>query len=184
MIKDVAGNIETTETEADGSTSTTKTYTDGRTTVNEVRSNGVTIDIENDGRNKTTIARDAEGYVLEMKQYKNEDPEITLVDSLGEAVEAETAKTVIRRMDLNIKVEDIDNLKLPPPPPEENITEDTTAEDTAANTENTVNDNNTADTGNTDANNNTADTGSTASDNNTADTGNTVNDNTAPNTAE
>ena len=184
VIKDVAGNIETTETEADGSTSATKTYTDGRTTVNEVRSNGVTIDIENDGRNKTTIARDAEGYVLEMKQYKNEDPEITLVDSLGEAVEAETAKTVIRRMDLNIKVEDIDNLKLPPPPPEENITEDTTAEDTAANTENTVNDNNTADTGNTDANNNTADTGSTASDNNTADTGNTVNDNTAPNTAE
>ncbi|MEI0531024.1 tetratricopeptide repeat protein [Brachyspira pilosicoli] len=112
VVKDVYGNTETTTTEPDGSTSTTKTTTDGKTTINEVRANGVTIDIENDGRNKTTIAKDAEGYVLEMKQYRNEDPEITLVDALGETVDIETAKKVIRNMDLNIKAEDIDNLKV------------------------------------------------------------------------
>ncbi|MEI0611394.1 tetratricopeptide repeat protein [Brachyspira pilosicoli] len=112
VIKDVYGNTETTSTESDGSTSTTKTTTDGKTTINEVRANGVTIDIENDGRNKTTIAKDAEGYVLEMKQYRNEDPEITLFDALGETVDIETARRIIRNMDLNIKAEDIDNLKV------------------------------------------------------------------------
>lgn len=131
VIRDTAGNTETTAEEADGSISITKTYTDGRSSVNEVRADGVTITIENDGRNKTTLAKDSEGYVLEMKQYRNENPEITLTDSLGEAVEAETAKTVIRRMDINIKVEDINNLKLPPEPiPEEKEnTENISADD-------------------------------------------------------
>ncbi|OEJ15393.1 hypothetical protein BFL38_13965 [Brachyspira hampsonii] len=185
VIKDTLGNTETTTTEADGSTSTTKIYTDGRTTVNDIRADGVTIDIENDGRNKTTVARDAEGYVLEMKQYRNEDPEITLLDYLGEPVEAEIAKTVIRRMDLNIRVEDIDNLKLPPPPPEPEPAEDTTVtDDTAA--ENTANDTAADDTGNTasdtveddTAAGDTANTDNTSA-NDTAGTDNTANtDNT------
>ena len=176
VVKDTVGNTETTETEADGSTSTTKTYTDGRTTVNEVRSDGVTIDIENDGRNKTTVARDAEGYVLEMKQYRNEDPEITLLDSLGEPVEAEIAKTVIRRMDLNIRVEDIDNLKLPPPPPEPEPIEDTTVTD-----DTTVNDDTTTadDTAVTDDTTTTGDeTGDTVTDGTTATDDTTVTDDT------
>ncbi|MBW5396627.1 tol-pal system YbgF family protein [Brachyspira pilosicoli] len=143
VIKDVYGNTETTSTEADGSTSTTKTTTDGKTTINEVRANGVTIDIENDGRNKTTIAKDTEGYVLEMKQYRNEDPEITLVDALGETVDIETARNVIRNMDLNIKAEDIDNLKVLQ---EENEAENVATEENAnidgnaaeQNTENTI----------------------------------------------
>ncbi|MCZ9920250.1 tetratricopeptide repeat protein [Brachyspira hyodysenteriae] len=175
VVKDIQGNTETTTTEADGSTSTTKTYTDGRSTVNEVRADGVSIDIENDGRNKTTVARDAEGYVLEMKQYRNEDPEITLVDSLGEPVEAEIAKTVIRRMDLNIRVEDIDNLKLPPEPePVEDttITDDTTTDDTTV-TEDTTAADDTAVTDDTTA-------GDTVTDDTAADTtGDTVTDNTA-----
>ncbi|MBW5410356.1 tetratricopeptide repeat protein [Brachyspira hampsonii] len=175
VIKDTVGNTETTTTEADGSTSTTKTYTDGRTTVNEIRADGVTIDIDNDGRNKTTVARDAEGYVLEMKQYRNEDPEITLLDYLGEPVEAEIAKTVIRRTDLNIRVEDIDNLKLPPPPPEPEPAENTTVtDDTAA--EGTANDTVTDDTGNTASDTVEDDTaaGDTANTDNTAGTDNTV----------
>lgn len=129
VVKDVYGNTETTTTEADGSTSTTKTTTDGKTTINEVRANGVTIDIENDGRNKTTIAKDAEGYVLEMKQYRNEDPEITLVDALGEAVDIDTARKIIRNMDLNIKAEDIDNLKVAQEEVENVATEDNTVTD-------------------------------------------------------
>ncbi|MEI0581300.1 tetratricopeptide repeat protein [Brachyspira pilosicoli] len=129
VVKDVYGNTETTTTEPDGSTSTTKTTTDGKTTINEVRANGVTIDIENDGRNKTTIAKDAEGYVLEMKQYRNEDPEITLVDALGEAVDIETARKIIRNMDLNIKAEDIDNLKVVQEEVENVATEDNTVTD-------------------------------------------------------
>ncbi|WP_295295289.1 tol-pal system YbgF family protein [uncultured Brachyspira sp.] len=160
VVKDVYGNTETTITEADGSTSTTKTTTDGKTTINEVRANGVTIDIENDGRNKTTIAKDAEGYVLEMKQYKNEDPAITLLNSLGEAVDIETARNVIRNMDLNIKAEDIDNLKVVQEETEvaeenvaaeENAVENTTEQ----NTENTVEETTTQETGaaqNTEAN--------------------------------
>ena len=143
-MKDVYGNTETTTTEADGSTSTTKTTTDGKTTINEVRANGVTIDIENDGRNKTTIAKDAEGYVLEMKQYRNEDPEITLVDALGETVDIETARNVIRNMDLNIKAEDIDNLKVAQEEVENVATEDNTAVDENAaeqNIENTAEEN-------------------------------------------
>ena len=150
VIKDIYGNTETTSTEPDGSTSTTKTTTDGKTTINEVRANGVTIDIENDGRNKTTIAKDAEGYVLEMKQYRNEDPTITLVDALGEAVDIETARTIIRNMDLNIKAEDIDNLKVIQEETEaveenvateENTTADENAEEniTEQNTQNTEN---------------------------------------------
>ncbi|TVL38319.1 hypothetical protein A9X84_04980 [Brachyspira hyodysenteriae] len=188
VVKDIQGNTETTTTEADGSTSTTKTYTDGRSTVNEVRADGVSIDIENDGRNKTTVARDAEGYVLEMKQYRNEDPEITLVDSLGEPVEAEIAKTVIRRMDLNIRVEDIDNLKLPPEPePVEDttITDDTTTDDTTV-TEDTTAADDTAVTDDTTAGDTVTDdtapdtTGDTATDSTGTDT--TAND-TADNTA-
>ncbi|WP_157150428.1 tol-pal system YbgF family protein [Brachyspira sp. SAP_772] len=146
VVKDIYGNTETTTTEADGSTSTTKTTTDGKTTINEVRANGVTIDIENDGRNKTTIAKDAEGYVLEMKQYRNEDPEIILVDALGEAVDIETARTIIRNMDLNIKAEDIDNLKVVQEEVENVATEDNTTVDeneeeniTEQNTQNTEN---------------------------------------------
>ena len=138
VTRDVAGNTETTVTEADGSTSTTKTYIDGRSTVNEVRINGVTIDINNDGRNKTTIAKDAEGYVVEIKQYKNEDPEITLLDPLGETVDAETAKTVIRRMDLSITVEDIDNLKKETSADSTAETEETATTDTTTETEETV----------------------------------------------
>ena len=135
VTRDVAGNTETTVTEADGSTSTTKTYIDGRSTVNEVRINGVTIDINNDGRNKTTIAKDAEGYVVEIKQYKNEDPEITLLDPLGETVNAETAKTVIRRMDLSITVDDIDNLKKETAAA---VTDETTSADNTAVTDETA----------------------------------------------
>ncbi|MEI0561369.1 tetratricopeptide repeat protein [Brachyspira pilosicoli] len=174
VIKDVYGNTETTSTEADGSTSTTKTTTDGKTTINEVRANGVTIDIENDGRNKTTIAKDAEGYVLEMKQYRNEDPEITLVDALGEAVDIETAKKIIRNMDLNIKAEDIDNLKVVQEEVEsvaaeenttvdenavENTTEQTTQntveETTAQNTEANTAENNNAENADNNIENNT-----------------------------
>ena len=114
LTKDALGNTESISTESDGSTSTTKTYIDGRSSINEVRANGVTVDIENDGKNKITIARDSQGYLLEMKQYRNEEPEITLFDSLGDTVEREVAKTVIREMDLNIRVEDINNLKLTP----------------------------------------------------------------------
>ncbi|WP_300370129.1 tol-pal system YbgF family protein [Brachyspira sp.] len=164
VIRDTAGNTETTTTEADGSTSTTKTYIDGRSSVNEVRANGVTITIENDGRNKTTIAKDSEGYVLEMKQYRSEDPEITLVDSLGESVEAETAKTVIRRMDINIRVEDIDNLKLPPPPPEPTVEEKTTTDETTVTEDNTADNTASATEDNTVTENNNG----TATDNTTA----------------
>ena len=182
VTKDVAGNTETTTTEADGSTSTSKTYIDGRSTVNEVRANGVTIDINNDGRNKTTIARDAEGYVLEMKQYRNEDPEITLLDSLGEQVDAETAKTVIRRMDLNINVEDIDNIKSSSNPEESTAASDTTAtDDTAAASDTTATDD-TAVTGDTTATDDTAVTGDTTATDDTAVTGDTTaTDNTAAN---
>ena len=45
-----------------------------------------------------------------MKQYRNEDAEITLFNSLGDRVDLETAKIVIRRMDLSIRAEDIKNL--------------------------------------------------------------------------
>ncbi|MBW5390155.1 tetratricopeptide repeat protein [Brachyspira hampsonii] len=188
VIKDTLGNTETTTTEADGSTSTTKTYTDGRTTVNDIRADGVTIDIVNDGRNKTTVARDAEGYVLEMKQYRNEDPEITLLDYLGEPVEAEIAKTVIRRMDLNIRVEDIDNLKLPPPPPEPEPAEDTTVTDNTA-AEDTANDTVTDDTGNMASDTVTDDTaaGDTANTDNTANdaaVGDTANTDNTENTSD
>ena len=139
VIKDIYGNTETTTTEADGSTSTTKTTTDGKTTINEVRANGVTIDIENDGRNKTTIAKDAEGYVLEMKQYRNEAPTITLVDALGEAVDIDTARRIIRNMDLNIKAEDIDNLKVTQEEVENVATEDNTdADENIQNTQNSI----------------------------------------------
>lgn len=139
VVKDVYGNTETTNTEADGSTSTTKTTTDGKTTINEVRANGVTIDIENDGRNKTTIAKDAEGYVLEMKQYRNEAPTITLVDALGEAVDIDTARRIIRNMDLNIKAEDIDNLKVTQEEVENVATEDNTdADENIQNTQNSI----------------------------------------------
>ena len=183
VTKDVAGNTETTTTEADGSTSTSKTYIDGRSTVNEVRANGVTIDINNDGRNKTTIARDAEGYVLEMKQYRNEDPEITLLDSLGEQVDAETAKTVIRRMDLNINVEDIDNIKSSSNPEESTtVTGDTTATDDTAVTGDTTATDDTAVTGDTTATDDTAVTGDTTATDDTAVTGDTTaTDNTAAN---
>ena len=173
VIRDVAGNTETTTTEADGSTSTSKTYVDGRSTVNEVRADGVTIDIENDGRNKTTVARDAEGYVLEMKQYKNEDPEITLLDALGEAVEIEVARTVIRRMDLNIKAEDIDNLKVPPPPVTEEPT-DTTVTDGTATDETTAEDGTTTTTDDTA----TTDGTTTTTDDATATDGTTTTDET------
>ena len=181
VIKDAAGNTETTSTEADGSTSTTKTYVDGRSSVNEVRSDGVTIDIENDGRNKTTVARDAEGYVLEMKQYKNEDPEITLLDSLGEPVEAEVAKTVIRRMDLNIKVEDIDNLKLPPPPEPIEPIENTSDGTTSASDSTTTSDETAASDGTT-ASDETAATDGTSGDTSASD--NTANNNTTGNTVQ
>ncbi|WP_028330840.1 tetratricopeptide repeat protein [Brachyspira alvinipulli] len=175
VTRDVAGNTETTVTEADGSTSTTKTYVDGRSTVNEVRINGVTIDINNDGRNKTTIAKDAEGYIVEIKQYKNEDPEITLVDSLGEAVDAETAKTVIRRMDLSITVEDIDNLKK-----ETENTDNTAVTEETATTENTETTEETATTENTETTEETAPADNTET---TIHTDNTVGTETTDTTA-
>lgn len=133
--KDALGNTETTATEPDGSMYNSKNYTDGRSLIHEVRADGVIIDIEDDGKNKTTIAKDGEGYILEMKQYKNEESEITLIDALGEAVDIETAKTVIRRMDLNIKAEDIDNIKLPSIQSEPIETENNTAETEENNTD-------------------------------------------------
>lgn len=110
VTKDILGNTETINIYADGGTSTAQNYVDGRTIINEKRADGTTIDIENDGKNKILKAVDFEGYTLEMKQYRNEDAEITLFNSLGDRVDLETAKIVIRRMDLSIKAEDIKNL--------------------------------------------------------------------------
>ena len=45
-----------------------------------------------------------------MKQYVNGDKEITLFDSAGNRVDLKTARMVIRRMDLSIKAEDVNNL--------------------------------------------------------------------------
>ena len=90
VTKDILGNTETINIYADGGTSTTQNYIDGK--------------------NKILKAVDFEGYTLEMKQYRNEDAEITLLNSLGDRVDLETAKIVIRRMDLSIRAEDIKNL--------------------------------------------------------------------------
>lgn len=57
-------------------------------------------------------AVDSEGYILEMRRFENEEAEITLFDSFGNQVDLETAKIAIKRMNLNIKAEDIDNLIL------------------------------------------------------------------------
>ena len=110
VTKDVQGNTETVNVYADGGTSTTQNYIDGRTIISESRADGTTIDIENDGKNKILKAIDSEGYILEMRQYRNEDAEITLFNSYGDKVDFETAKIVIRRMDLSVRAEDIKNL--------------------------------------------------------------------------
>ena len=87
-----------------------KNYINGKSVINETKSDGTIIDIENDGKNKTLRAVDFEGYIIEMKQYANGDKEITLFDSAGNRVDLKTARMVIRRMDLSIKAEDVNNL--------------------------------------------------------------------------
>ena len=110
ITKDVMGNTEAVNIYSGGGYSVHKNYIDGKSVINETRSDGTIIDIENDGKNKTLRAVDFEGYIIEMKQYVNGDREITLFDSAGNRVGLETAKMVIRRMDLSIKAEEVNNL--------------------------------------------------------------------------
>ncbi len=112
ITKDISGNTETVNIYSSGGYSVHKNYIDGKSVVNETKPDGTIVDMENDGRSKTLRAVDFEGYILEMKQYRNGDSEITLFDSFGNRVNLETAKTVIRRMDLSIKAEEVNNLIL------------------------------------------------------------------------
>ena len=67
-----------------------------------------------------------------------------MLNSLGEAVDIETARNVIRNMDLNIKAEDIDNLKVAQEEVENVAAEDNTVTDENAaeqNIENTAEEN-------------------------------------------
>ena len=110
ITKDVMGNTEAVNIFSGGGYSVHKNYINGKSVINETRSDGTIIDIENDGKNKTLRAVDFEGYIIEMKQYVNGDSEIALFDSAGNKVDLKTAKMVIRRMDLSIKAEDVNNL--------------------------------------------------------------------------
>ena len=110
ITKDIYGNTEAVNIFSGGGYSVHKNYIDGKSVINETKSDGTIIDIENDGKNKTLRAVDFEGYIIEMKQYVNGDSEITLHDSAGNRVDLKTAKMVIRRMDLSIKAEDVNNL--------------------------------------------------------------------------
>ncbi|WP_432633351.1 tetratricopeptide repeat protein [Brachyspira sp.] len=110
ITKDIYGNTEAVNIFSGGGYSVHKNYIDGKSVINETKSDGTIIDIENDGKNKTLRAVDFEGYIIEMKQYVNGDSEIALHDSAGNRVDLKTAKMVIRRMDLSIKAEDVNNL--------------------------------------------------------------------------
>ena len=110
ITKDVMGNTEAVNIFSGGGYSVHKNYINGKSVINETKSDGTIIDIENDGKNKTLRAVDFEGYIIEMKQYVNGDSEIALFDSAGNRVDLKTAKMVIRRMDLSIKAEDVNNL--------------------------------------------------------------------------
>ena len=110
ITKDVMGNTEAVNIFSGGGYSVHKNYINGKSVINETKSDGTIIDIENDGKNKTLRAVDFEGYIIEMKQYVNGDSEIALFDSAGNKVDLKTAKMVIRRMDLSIKAEDVNNL--------------------------------------------------------------------------
>ncbi|TKZ30120.1 tetratricopeptide repeat protein, partial [Brachyspira catarrhinii] len=110
ITKDVMGNTEAVNIFSGGGYSVHKNYINGKSVINETRADGTIIDIENDGKNKTLRAVDFEGYIIEMKQYVNGDREIALFDSDGNRVGLETAKMVIRRMDLSIKAEEVNNL--------------------------------------------------------------------------
>lgn len=110
ITKDISGNTETVNIYSSGGYSVHKNYIDGKSIVNETKSDGTIVDMENDGKNKTLRAVDFEGYILEMKQYRNGENEITLFDSFGNRVNLETARMVIRRMDLSIKAEEVNNL--------------------------------------------------------------------------
>ena len=110
ITKDIFGNTESVNIYSEGGYSVHKNYINGKSVINETKSDGTIIDIENDGKNKTLRAVDFEGYIIEMKQYVNGDKEITLFDSAGNRVDLKTARMVIRRMDLSIKAEDVNNL--------------------------------------------------------------------------
>ena len=110
ITKDIYGNTEAVNIFSGGGYSVHKNYIDGKSVINETKSDGTIIDIENDGKNKTLRAVDFEGYIIEMKQYVNGDSEIALHDSAGNRVDLKTAKMVIRRMDLSIKAEEVNNL--------------------------------------------------------------------------
>ena len=110
ITKDIFGNTESVNIYSEGGYSVHKNYINGKSVINETKSDGTIIDIENDGKNKTLRAVDFEGYIIEMKQYANGDKEITLFDSAGNRVDLKTARMVIRRMDLSIKAEDVNNL--------------------------------------------------------------------------
>ena len=110
ITKDIFGNTESVNIYSEGGYSVHKNYINGKSVINETKSDGTIIDIENDGKNKTLRAVDFEGYIIEMKQYANGDKEITLFDSAGNRVALKTARMVIRRMDLSIKAEDVNNL--------------------------------------------------------------------------
>lgn len=132
ITKDISGNTETVNIYSGGGYSVHKNYIDGKSIVNETKPDGTIVDMENDGRNKTLRAVDFEGYILEMKQYRNGESEITLFDSFGNRVNLETARIVIRRMDLSIKAEDVNNLILEKDSDNANDTEENTEKNSDA----------------------------------------------------
>ena len=134
ITKDVMGNTEAVNIFSGGGYSVHKNYINGKSVINETKSDGTIIDIENDGKNKILRAVDFEGYIIEMKQYVNGDSEIALFDSAGNKVDLKTAKMVIRRMDLSIKAEDVNNLI-------EEKNSDESVENEDANNENSVDEN-------------------------------------------
>ena len=134
ITKDVMGNTEAVNIFSGGGYSVHKNYINGKSVINETKSDGTIIDIENDGKNKTLRAVDFEGYIIEMKQYVNGDSEIALFDSAGNRVDLKTAKMVIRRMDLSIKAEDVNNLI-------DGKDSDASAESEDSNNENSVDEN-------------------------------------------
>lgn len=134
ITKDVMGNTEAVNIFSGGGYSVHKNYINGKSVINETKSDGTIIDIENDGKNKTLRAVDFEGYIIEMKQYVNGDSEIALFDSAGNRVDLKTAKMVIRRMDLSIKAENVNNLI-------DGKDSDASIESEDSNNENSVNEN-------------------------------------------
>lgn len=108
--KDSRGNSETIFTDRQGNKITTNTYIDGRVVSLEERIDGTVISIESDGENKHTKATDYEGYVLEIKQIRNDDAVITLLSPLGERVDINTARDVVKKMRISINADSISNL--------------------------------------------------------------------------